>query len=287
MSGSHSVRRPYCNIIMSVSRRNPSVRNNRRAGCIAMSFSAVILAAGRATRLGAAAAVTPKAMLPFAGLPFLTHLTNKLVRDGCSEIVVVVGHLAPVIERHVANLAEGCTISTVRQEGDGTGAALLSGVVALKNPQPFLSVNADTILDVRLAALIDLHIKKSAEVTIVVTELVDVPNPGAITVDASSRIVRFSEDARDETLPGRKPSPAPGLRSNCGYYCFDHRAFRTAVDSMRERASLENDIIPAFVRRGHAYAFDNGARLFHDFGTRDRLSAALRMQEDIRGIYLP
>ena len=60
---------------------------------------AVLLAAGRGTRLGALTAHTPKPLLEVAGKPLIAHIVNGLVAGGIHQFVIVSGYLGDQIER--------------------------------------------------------------------------------------------------------------------------------------------------------------------------------------------
>ena len=53
-----------------------------------MNMSAVIIASGRATRLGDICKHKPKCLLPFDGVPFLRYVIFWLLNNGISDIVV-------------------------------------------------------------------------------------------------------------------------------------------------------------------------------------------------------
>lgn len=59
---------------------------------------AIILAAGRGTRLAPYTDDLPKAMVPYRGLPLLHHIGATLRACGVSEIVVVRGHRADQVQ---------------------------------------------------------------------------------------------------------------------------------------------------------------------------------------------
>lgn len=91
-----------------------------------MITKAVLLAAGRGSRLGALTADTPKPLLAAAGRPIIVHILEGLRRAGIEEITVVTGYLGDVLERELGNgEASGLHLRYVRQtELDGTARAL-------------------------------------------------------------------------------------------------------------------------------------------------------------------
>lgn len=84
---------------------------------------AVILAAGRGTRMKPLTAHWPKPMLPLRGRPILDYITERLRRAGFTEYGLVIGYQAEVVERHFAGRSG---IHLIRQEViDGTARAAL------------------------------------------------------------------------------------------------------------------------------------------------------------------
>jgi NDP-sugar pyrophosphorylase family protein len=61
----------------------------------------LILAGGRATRLGAVTQAIPKALVPLAGRPFIDHQLAGVRGQGVREVVMCVGHFADQIRAHV------------------------------------------------------------------------------------------------------------------------------------------------------------------------------------------
>lgn len=89
---------------------------------------AVLLAAGRGSRLRPHTDTVPKPLLPWRERPTLDHLVDALEAAGVAEIVLVTGHLAGAIDAWIAARATrpgGASISTVRQSTlAGTADAL-------------------------------------------------------------------------------------------------------------------------------------------------------------------
>lgn len=98
---------------------------------------AVILAAGRGSRLGELTVNTAKPMLEVAGAPLIDHITSAIAATGVRTIVVVTGYMAPVIENHLAAHSP-IPVSFIRQvHQDGTAGALRLAQRAL-GQEPFL-----------------------------------------------------------------------------------------------------------------------------------------------------
>jgi dTDP-glucose pyrophosphorylase len=88
-------------------------------------MKAVILAAGKGTRMGDLTQEIPKPMLPVQGKPILEHIISGLVECGIGQICVITGWHAEVIENHFGNgQSLDAQICYARQTvQDGTGKA--------------------------------------------------------------------------------------------------------------------------------------------------------------------
>ncbi|HEY2951483.1 MAG TPA: sugar phosphate nucleotidyltransferase [Verrucomicrobiae bacterium] len=88
-------------------------------------MKAVILAAGKGTRMKALTNELPKPMLPVQGKPILEHIVEGLKTAGISDIFIVTGWRAEVIEGHFGDGKKwGLRLEYGRQVvQDGTGKA--------------------------------------------------------------------------------------------------------------------------------------------------------------------
>ncbi len=88
-------------------------------------MKAVILAAGKGTRMKDLTNRLPKPMLRVQGKPILEHIVNGILAAGIRDIFIVTGWRAEVIETHFGDGSEwGARIATGRQVvQDGTGKA--------------------------------------------------------------------------------------------------------------------------------------------------------------------
>jgi D-glycero-alpha-D-manno-heptose 1-phosphate guanylyltransferase len=118
----------------------------------------VFLVGGLGTRLGELARDVPKPMMLVAGRPLLDHLLAKAARHGFDRILLLAGHRAEVIERHLdetglaRDIGVEVTIS-VEPQPLGTGGALVHGRDRLD--EAFLLVNGDTWFDFDWRVLAD------------------------------------------------------------------------------------------------------------------------------------
>lgn len=95
---------------------------------------AVVLAAGKGTRMGALTEALPKPMLPVRGKPLLEHVLDHLRAAGIRECGLITGYRSDVIERHFAQYP--MRLKFIHQEViNGTaGAARLARAFAASDP---------------------------------------------------------------------------------------------------------------------------------------------------------
>ncbi|MEO9256546.1 MAG: nucleotidyltransferase family protein [Tepidiformaceae bacterium] len=87
---------------------------------------AVLLAAGKGTRLGELTENFPKPLLEVGGRPIIVHILDGLLSAGIDDVSIVTGHAGDILEREIGNGgASGLRIRYERQETpDGTARAL-------------------------------------------------------------------------------------------------------------------------------------------------------------------
>src|SRR3977135_1163683 len=91
------------------------------------SWPVAILAGGLATRLRPATEKIPKALIPVAGQPFLSHQLRLLQRAGVRKVVLCVGYRGEMIEQEFGDgrsLGMELSYSFDGPELLGTGGAL-------------------------------------------------------------------------------------------------------------------------------------------------------------------
>ncbi len=160
-------------------------------------MKALILAAGKGTRLGSLTAEFPKPMLAVNGQPLLGHHLRWLRSYGVTEIAINLHHAAHVIQSYLGDgSAFGVTL-TYSFEPE-----LLGTAGAAKRLEPFLDerfvvVYGDVFTNVDLARIIAFHEARVGAsgrgMTIV---LYRVPNPtecGLVEVDEFGAVRRFVE----------------------------------------------------------------------------------------------
>jgi NDP-sugar pyrophosphorylase family protein len=172
---------------------------------------AVILAAGRGTRMRELTDDLPKPMIPVRGRPILQHIVEGMRGHGVAEVLLVVGYREDVVRGFFGDGAGfGVSVSYERQVvQDGTGR-----VVELAKDftagDPFLLSYGDILLDPRNYGVLASPGDEEAIVSVKHSE--DVSKGGAVFVDGNFDLV----DLREKPKPGEPTSPW----YNAGVYTF-------------------------------------------------------------------
>jgi dTDP-glucose pyrophosphorylase len=182
---------------------------------------AVILAAGRGTRMRELTAELPKPMIEVRGKPVLQHIVEGLRDAGIDKLLIVVGYRADAVQNFFGdgsryNVAIQYTTQTV-QDGTGRVVDLARDFVGQR---PFVLGYGDILVEAaNYKRLVDLPDDVEAIVTITRGE--DVSKGGAVVVNERMELV----DLREKAQPGElKRWSAISERAipfyNAGLYAF-------------------------------------------------------------------
>ncbi len=205
---------------------------------------AVLLAAGRGTRMRDLTNELPKPMIAVRGQPILEHIIAGLHAAGVNQFLVIVGYRADVVREHFGDGARfGVEIRYATQATqDGTGK-----VVELARDfvweDSFVLSYGDIIVDpANYPCLTTLDDDTAAIVTVKRSD--DVSQGGAVFVNERFELI----DLREKPKPGEPTSPW----YNAGIYTFRPSIFEfTARLERSPRGEFElTDAIRALAQSG-------------------------------------
>jgi dTDP-glucose pyrophosphorylase len=192
---------------------------------------AIVLAAGRGTRMGGLTENLPKPMLPIAGKPMLEHIVDRLRGAGIDDILVAVGYRREVIEAHFPSL------NFVTQEVvEGTAAAVKLGQ-DFAGREPFLLTFGDILCDAgNYSGIAEMFARRNAAAVIGVKRVDDPWQGAAVYADESGRVSQIVE------------KPAPGTSAtnwnSAGLYAFAPIVF-DEIDRVKKSPRGEYEITSA------------------------------------------
>ncbi|HZQ88888.1 MAG TPA: nucleotidyltransferase family protein [Gaiellaceae bacterium] len=154
-------------------------------------MEALLLAGGKAERMGEAAQGLPKPLIPVAGYPLAEYTVGRLVAAGVTRVIVACrAGQEGVFTNALTGL--GAEIDPVGEhEPLGRGGGLRLAASRRKARGAVLALNGDELLDLDFARLLEEHERSDAAATIVVAQ---VRSPfGVVDLDEGDRITGFRE----------------------------------------------------------------------------------------------
>ena len=219
-------------------------------------MKAMILAAGKGTRVRPITHVLPKPMIPLVRKPVMEFLVEHLKAHDIKQIMVNTSHLAPVIEEYfrdgdrfgvqMAYSFEGDLIGG-QIEGKAIGSA--GGMKKIQDfsgffDETFVVLCGDALVDIDFAQVLRFHRERKSIATLVLRDVPpdDVSKYGVVQTDASGRIVRFQE----------KPTRDQAVSStiNTGIYVFEPEIFQYIPSGVE--FDIGGQLLPELVRNGQS-----------------------------------
>ncbi|WP_008308177.1 sugar phosphate nucleotidyltransferase [Leptolyngbya sp. PCC 6406] len=217
-------------------------------------MKAMILAAGKGTRVRPITYTTPKPMIPILQKPVMEFLLELLRQHGFDQIMVNVSHLANEIEgyfrdgqRFGVELAYSFEGHIVDGELVGKARGSAGGMRKIQDFYPFFDdtfvvLCGDALIDLDLTEAVRQHKEKGAIATIVMKSvpIKQVPSYGVVVTDSDGRVKSFQE----------KPKVEEALSTdiNTGIYVFEPEIF-DYIPSGQE-FDIGGDLFPKLVEAG-------------------------------------
>ncbi|GAB4468382.1 MAG: NDP-sugar synthase [Elainellaceae cyanobacterium] len=217
-------------------------------------MKAMILAAGKGTRVRPITYVIPKPMIPILQKPVMEFLLELLRQHGFDEIMVNVSHLAYEIESYfrdgqrfgvqIAYSFEGRIVDG-ELEGQAVGSA--GGMRKIQDFAPFFDdtfvvLCGDALIDLNLTEAVRWHREKGAIATVIMKDVPreEVSSYGVVVTDESGRIQTFQE----------KPSVEEALSTsiNTGIYIFEPEIFDYIPSGVE--FDIGGELFPKLVEKG-------------------------------------
>lgn len=231
---------------------------------------AVLLAAGRGTRLGDLTRETPKPLLEVGGKPIIFRILEGLAEAAVRDVTVVTGHVAEQLEAALGDGSRwGVALRCVRQERlDGTARAATLARPFLRG-RPFFVGWGDIVVEaVNYARVIEGSAETGA--AIAVNEVDDPWAGAAVYVDDAMRVLRIVE---------KPPKGASTTRWNNAGLAVLPQAIWEQVDRLQPSPRGEYELpqaIAALVASGHPVVAVPIAGPWFDIGTPENLAEARR-----------
>ena len=197
---------------------------------------AVLLAAGKATRLGALSHTTPKCLHQVDGQPLLDRIVGQLSRCGVNEFLINTHHLSDRIVEHVAAAGwkEHARLTHEKQ--------LLGTLGTLRANAEFLSpsggwiLHADNYIAGELTDLRSVYEKRKSSTwgTMLAFRARHPENFGVVTMNPSNIMTGFYE----------KVANPPSNIASAATFILDPRAIELALNLPESCKDISRDLLP-------------------------------------------
>lgn len=214
-------------------------------------MKAMILAAGKGTRVRPITHVIPKPMIPIMRKPVMESIIELLHKHGVDDIVVNTSHLAPVIENYFRDGNHLGVQIAYSYEGELTDGGfedrVLGSAGGMKKIQSFsgffdetfIVLCGDAWIDLDIQQAVAFHREKGGVASIILQEVPheEVHKYGVVELGADNRILRFQE----------KPAPEEAVSNliNTGIYIFEPEVFDHIPEGVEY--DIGGELFPALV----------------------------------------
>ena len=217
-------------------------------------MKAMILAAGKGTRVQPLTYEMPKPMVPIMGKPVMEYLVEELARHGFTDIMVNVSHLPEKIEGYFGNglrwgVNIGYSFEGHIEDGEIRSTAMGSagGLKRIQDfseffDDTFVVVCGDALIDLDLTAAVRRHWQSGGVASVCTLEVPrdEVSDYGVVVCDEENRITSFQE----------KPTvdEARSNRVNTGIYIFEPEVLDLIPSG--KKYDIGSELFPMIVERG-------------------------------------
>ena len=217
-------------------------------------MKAMILAAGKGTRVRPITYTIPKPLIPILEKPVMEFLLELLRQHGFDQIMVNVSHLANEIENYfrdgqkfgvqIAYSFEGRIVDGVLV-GEAIGSA--GGMRRIQDFSPFFDdtfvvLCGDALIDLDLSAAVKWHKSKGSIATVIMKSVPreEVSSYGIVVTDESGRVKAFQE----------KPKVDEALSTNIstGIYIFEPEVLKYIPSG--QTFDIGSELFPKLVQMG-------------------------------------
>ena len=198
-------------------------------------MEAIILAGGRAERLGDAAQGRPKALVEVGGRPLAEYQVAQLAGAGVDRVLVsCASGKEELFETALGGIGPEI-VAVGEREPLGRGGGIRFAAAARREPGDVFALNGDELVDVDLTRLLALHRESGAAATITVVPL---RSPFGVVELEGDLVTGFREAPRlDEWV-------------SCGVYVLGDEA----LERFPERGDHETTAFPELAAEGRLRA---------------------------------
>jgi len=256
-------------------------------------MKAMILAAGKGTRVRPITYLIPKPMIPILQKPVMEFLIELLRQHGFDQIMINTSHLAEQIENYFRDGQQwgvhlGFSFEGYFQDGQPVAQALGSagGMRKIQDfsgffDSTFAVLCGDALIDLDLTEVVKFHKAKGSLATIVLRQVPkeEVSSYGVVVVDDEGRIQQFQEKPKQEE--------ALSNTINTGIYIFEPEVFDYIPSGVEY--DIGGDLFPKLAAAGVPFYGINMDFQWVDIGkSSDYWQAIMKvLRGEVHGVKVP
>jgi mannose-1-phosphate guanylyltransferase len=182
---------------------------------------AILLAAGKGTRLKPFTDTVPKCLMPIHGKTLLEIWLDLFEKYGISDVLINTHHHSAKVEGFIEDIIKHRRIKIItshERELLGSGGTVFANRDFVADTDDFIIAYADNLTDINLDKMIDSHRLFRSKGGIITIGLFRAPDPtscGIVVFDEENRILDFTE----------KPINPKSNLANCGIYISTQEIF--------------------------------------------------------------
>jgi len=203
---------------------------------------AMLLAAGRGTRLRPMTETISKCMVEIAGKPILEHNVERLRGFGVTDIVINLHYLPEAVMNHFGDGSRFGVRILYSHEPELLGTAGAVKKVAAFFDAPFFVWYGDNLSTCRLDRLREFHEAKGGIATLALHYREDPTQSGIVGLDEDDRVTRFLEKPCAEQVFSHWVS--------AGILALEPRALEAIAAD--EAVDFGRDVFPLLLEKGEA-----------------------------------
>lgn len=229
-----------------------------------MSFKALILAAGKGTRMKSK---YPKVIHKVCGKEMVNHVIGASKNAGVDEVITILGHEAEIVKEKL----EKGTLTVMQTEQLGTGHAVKMAKDYIDDEDTVLVLCGDTplIKEETIKKLFDYHKDNKYHATVLTTIIENPTGYGRIIRDENDDLLKIVEqkDATDKEKETKE--------INSGIYCFNGKSLRESLELIDNNNAQNEyyltDTIKIIREKGNKVGAFNGSKIEELMGVNSRV----------------
>ncbi len=228
-------------------------------------MKAMVLAAGKGTRLFPLTGEIPKPMAPVVGKPIIEHIFELLAETGLDEIHVNVHYLADaILDTYGYTTSVNGTKVCMTREDELMGTAGSVKRIADRFGETFVVIMGDALTDVDVREVVAFHKQRGALATLALMRVADTSQYGVVELDSKQNIVSFQE----------KPDPDQAISNlaNTGIYVLEPEVLGYIPENTF--FDFAEDVFPRLLAAGERLAGYEGSFYWSDIGNLEAYRAA-------------